>query len=65
MKVYCLECGTKLKALHWPDDDYRCPNKSCCFYDQEIKNCCRFGSELDDGDECIDTYMGCYHRRKQ
>ena len=33
---FCRECGTALKALHWPEDDYQCPNKNCIFFDVEI-----------------------------
>lgn len=33
---YCKECGTVLKAKHWPDDDYRCPHGECKFFDVQI-----------------------------
>jgi len=36
MRQFCSQCGTKLKALHWPEDDSRCPNESCIKYDKEL-----------------------------
>ncbi len=35
-KWFCRECGTRVKALHWPDDDYRCPNEKCKYFDVEV-----------------------------
>ena len=35
--IFCTQCGTRLTALHYPDDDYRCPNEGCTEYDKVIK----------------------------
>lgn len=36
IRQFCGECGNRLKALHWPEDDSRCPNKDCKNYDKEL-----------------------------
>ena len=35
---FCTECGTRLRAMSWPDDDYRCPESTCKEYDKTIED---------------------------
>ncbi len=34
---FCGQCGTKTKAMSWPDDDYRCPKKGCIMFNMVVE----------------------------
>lgn len=35
---FCRNCGTETEALHWPEDDYRCPDIKCPLHDLEVNS---------------------------
>lgn len=44
--------------------DYEaCDEPDCPFTEHQWY--CRFGSKIEPNEECVDTYMGCYHHKKK
>lgn len=62
---YC-RCGRRMEIFSGDYKWWGCGKCNALKHDCQCSqvSTCRFGSPLESNQECIDTYMGCHHRKK-